>query len=520
MSQQTKFGLLLVVVLTSVFGVLVYKRMHKPADLVAGDTDPAAVAAADGLPDEQPANPQAAADNADVEMSPLASAPLRPQPSASRTAPTTEPADPFKATPIVANVVSAASSPTTNKRPADLDDDFFAPPVTAKPAATEAVIPPAVASQPVEADPFANEPIRAQPVTTQAAEPFDPFASEPQPPQPVATTPPSTSPAATDPDPFADEPALGDPVSVSSSSSSSTPEAAPVAKPLPTFAAEPADSLADPFAVPATEAAAPTGAPTLPLPAGDVRGAPALDVVEPPPQLMIAPAQPSPPAATEQAAELEPFDPLPAVSNAAPQPKRVPVAPPQSLPLDLEEPPVATSSARSAPLNPAGATYVVEPNDNFWTISKKLYGAGRYFQALADHNAATVPDPSKLRPGTTIATPTAAELEARYPAAISAVPATSGVQPVGGTAADRHRPDQTPGFFVGSDGQPMYRVGAEDTLSGIAYAHLGRASRWVQILEMNRGTLKDGNTLKIGVELRLPADASQVQVMGGPALRR
>ena len=62
----------------------------------------------------------------------------------------------------------------------------------------------------------------------------------------------------------------------------------------------------------------------------------------------------------------------------------------------------------------------------------------------------------------------------------------------------------------------MYRVGGDDTLTEIAKSHLGRSSRWVQILEMNRNVLQDGNSLKIGTVLKLPADASRVQVVGTP----
>ena len=60
----------------------------------------------------------------------------------------------------------------------------------------------------------------------------------------------------------------------------------------------------------------------------------------------------------------------------------------------------------------------------------------------------------------------------------------------------------------------MYRVGSTDTLSSIARNHLGRSSRWVQIYQMNRDILKDGNTLSVGATLKLPGDASQVQVVG------
>jgi nucleoid-associated protein YgaU len=80
------------------------------------------------------------------------------------------------------------------------------------------------------------------------------------------------------------------------------------------------------------------------------------------------------------------------------------------------------------------------------------------------------------------------------------------------------KPEETgpSGFFVSAEGSPMYRITGQDTLSDIAKSHLGRSSRWVQILEMNRNVLRDGNELKIGTVLKLPADASRVQVVGTP----
>jgi nucleoid-associated protein YgaU len=63
-------------------------------------------------------------------------------------------------------------------------------------------------------------------------------------------------------------------------------------------------------------------------------------------------------------------------------------------------------------------------------------------------------------------------------------------------------------------------VGKNDTLTGIAARHLGRSSRWVQVLGMNRDQLKDGNSLKIGMVLKLPQDASQVSVVAETAIAR
>ena len=174
----------------------------------------------------------------------------------------------------------------------------------------------------------------------------------------------------------------------------------------------------------------------------------------------------------------------------------------------------------------AGDTYQIEPSDNYWMISRKKYGTGRFFMALAQHNAQVITDPKRMRPGVIIATPSAEALETAYPQLIPLPAAVDPIQTAGASTAEPSvRSTLAPavtagdesdaGFFVADDGTPMYRVGREDTLSGISQRHLGRSSRWVQVFEMNRDVLTDGNTLKIGAVLRLPADASRVEVVGG-----
>ena len=72
----------------------------------------------------------------------------------------------------------------------------------------------------------------------------------------------------------------------------------------------------------------------------------------------------------------------------------------------------------------------------------------------------------------------------------------------------------------GPDGNALYRVGKTDTLSDIAQKHLGRASRWIQVYRMNQDRITDPNRLKIGTTLRLPGDASNIQVVRGPGRYR
>ena len=67
-----------------------------------------------------------------------------------------------------------------------------------------------------------------------------------------------------------------------------------------------------------------------------------------------------------------------------------------------------------------------------------------------------------------------------------------------------------PGFYVDGQGQPFYRVGEGDTLSDIARNHLGRSSRWIQIVGLNKDRLPNPDSMKPGMVLRLPDDASEM----------
>ncbi|MFN0056325.1 MAG: LysM peptidoglycan-binding domain-containing protein [Planctomycetales bacterium] len=183
-----------------------------------------------------------------------------------------------------------------------------------------------------------------------------------------------------------------------------------------------------------------------------------------------------------------------------------------------------------------GESYTVAPNDNFWTISRKLYGSSRYFQALARHNQERIPDPTRLRPGMQIATPPAAVLEKQYSELIDKSGVTPSQNRTPAEADDRPWMEDSPsrtgsskpataepaaaGYFYSKAGEPMYRIGADDTLSGIAQRHLGRASRWNEIFEQNRDILSSHENLTVGTVIRLPADASRLSLAPEAVRRR
>lgn len=158
-------------------------------------------------------------------------------------------------------------------------------------------------------------------------------------------------------------------------------------------------------------------------------------------------------------------------------------------------------------------TYVVQPNDNYWLISTKLYGSGGYFKALAEHNRKKYPDEDKLKVGDVIAAPTKAELVQTY---ADLCPTDKHAE-----AAKRQA------TAVSTRGQyatgKTYVVQTGDTLCDIARWELGKPARWTEIYELNRDVLGDDfDHLTPGVKLMMPGDgpADSVTRRNGPYYER
>jgi nucleoid-associated protein YgaU len=139
----------------------------------------------------------------------------------------------------------------------------------------------------------------------------------------------------------------------------------------------------------------------------------------------------------------------------------------------------------------------VQDGENYTTISKRVYGSGRYFSALAVFNQHRIPEPKKMRPGMLVLTPPVDVLVARYPQLFE----------------DLHSKTVEPAeFLILEDNSPAYRVGERETLSEISERFLGRSARWVEIYRLNQSIVNDPNKLKPGTILALPADAVEVSV--------
>lgn len=158
----------------------------------------------------------------------------------------------------------------------------------------------------------------------------------------------------------------------------------------------------------------------------------------------------------------------------------------------------APPAAGAAGFSAQDEVHTVGAGDSYWTISKKHYGMGRYSSALAEYNKARIPNPDKIKPGMKVIIPPVQTLNQKYGRLIF------------GAAFDAMvAAPQPSGFFVDAQGRPMYRVGEKDNLSTIAETHLGRSTRWTEIVALNKQTLKNFDRLKLGTVLRLPDDASE-----------
>jgi len=142
-------------------------------------------------------------------------------------------------------------------------------------------------------------------------------------------------------------------------------------------------------------------------------------------------------------------------------------------------------------------SYYVEPGDSFWKISQKIYGDGAFYKALQEHNRRHFPNSHELNVGDEVLTPKVADLRDKYN---SLCPKERTVQP--GT------PAATAGLVPVSSGQ-TYVVEEGDTLWDIAKYELGDASRWAEILQLNRQVLVDIDYLRPGTQLKLPASGDQ-----------
>ena len=130
-------------------------------------------------------------------------------------------------------------------------------------------------------------------------------------------------------------------------------------------------------------------------------------------------------------------------------------------------------------------THKIQSGETFVSISKAVYGDGRYFKAIADANPNVSPE--KLRPGMVIQLPSASQVKQ------SSKPAKS------------PSADKTPaGPALSADGK-TYTVQKNDNLYKIAKQLYGKGEKEGDLYTANKDVIgPDSTRLKIGMVLRLP----------------
>jgi nucleoid-associated protein YgaU len=133
---------------------------------------------------------------------------------------------------------------------------------------------------------------------------------------------------------------------------------------------------------------------------------------------------------------------------------------------------------------PAGETYDVRDGDTLWSIASRMLGDGKRHKEIVELNRDRIGAGNTLRIGTTLRLPArSTQARADSPRSVEGRPAV----------ATRTK-----------NGRTVYKVKSGDTLGGIAAKYLGSSAKYDQLLLANAGTLKDEDSLEVGMELLIP----------------
>jgi nucleoid-associated protein YgaU len=160
-------------------------------------------------------------------------------------------------------------------------------------------------------------------------------------------------------------------------------------------------------------------------------------------------------------------------------------------------PPAAPSdSGTSIHVDAAAAprTHKVAKGETFASISRAVYGDSRYYDQIAQANPKI--NPNRLRPGTIINLPDAAEVKASSKREAKADASTA-------SAPSSPKPASS---SAGIDTQKQYRVVAGDSLYKISMRLYGSGEEVDHLYALNKDTIgPDEAKLKLGMVLKIPA---------------
>src|SRR5690606_29468622 len=135
----------------------------------------------------------------------------------------------------------------------------------------------------------------------------------------------------------------------------------------------------------------------------------------------------------------------------------------------------------------------LEPGEDIVAVAERVYGDSNYADVLAAHNQQRYPDARSIRAGDVISAPPPQTLVDLYPDYFEAPQPEPGPEPVRVAENDARfaPPGRSTSGAGAREGTGVYVVREGDTLFDIARYHLGKASRWAELYELNRQQLGD-----------------------------
>lgn len=167
----------------------------------------------------------------------------------------------------------------------------------------------------------------------------------------------------------------------------------------------------------------------------------------------------------------------------------IPPEEPATDPLVMGRPVTGPESTSSLPVSHGNAeAYTVKQRDTLYGLCKRFYGDGALYVKLAKFNEGIVPANGWIREGMTIWIPSRNALDGRADSTPARTPTKPQAQP--------------PAKAVKT---VNYTIKENDRLWDIAKDHLGKGTRWQEIVDLNKDVIKNPDVLPIGKTIRLPA---------------
>lgn len=146
----------------------------------------------------------------------------------------------------------------------------------------------------------------------------------------------------------------------------------------------------------------------------------------------------------------------------------------------------------------------VREGESIYRIAQETYGDGKLWPKLVEYNKGKMSANGSVREGVTLLLP---PKEALLGKPLPSAPSDSEVAPRARTTPESRlesKPAVKPESKPDKTGR-TYVVQKGDSLSEIAQRQLGSSRRWLELVELNKSTLPDADSLVVGMTLKLPA---------------